>query len=74
TAWTDARWLAVEPTEGETPSTLEVRVLPARLRPGLYDAVIRVAGGARPKEVHVRLVVSAPGIPPTRLPLILREP
>ncbi|MGC8837041.1 MAG: two-component regulator propeller domain-containing protein [Anaerolineae bacterium] len=72
TARTDAPWLAVEPTEGETPGTLDVRAQPARLRPGLYDAVVQVAAQARAKEVHVRLVVSAPGIRPVRLPLVLR--
>jgi len=72
TARAEAPWLVLEPSEGETPGSFMVRALPARLQPGLYDAVIRVAGGARPKEVYVRLVISAPGIQPVRLPLVLR--
>ncbi|MGQ9567647.1 MAG: two-component regulator propeller domain-containing protein [Anaerolineae bacterium] len=72
TAWTDARWLAVEPTEGETPGILDVRISSARFRPGLYDAVVRVAGGVRRREVHVRVAVWAPGVQPLRLPLVLR--
>ncbi len=73
TAQADAPWLAVEPAEGETPGTLEIRVSPARLRPGLYDGVVQVAARARAKEVHVRLIVSAPGVRPVRLPLVLQE-
>jgi len=71
-ASTEAPWLVIEPTEGETPGTTEVYVVTEGLRPGFHDTVIWVVGGPEPREVWVRVVVSAPGVPPIELPLILR--
>jgi uncharacterized protein (TIGR03437 family) len=59
-----ADWLSLDPPYGLNETYVHVRVFPAKLSPGTYEATVTVDGGpvAGSKEIPVRLVVV--GLPP----------
>src|SRR5262245_45892585 len=59
-------WLAVSPTTGSTPATLNVSVTPGALAAGIYQGAITVtpsAAGATPQSIAVTLTVSGSSAP-----------
>jgi len=68
TASDNTSWIHLDPTEGDVPGTLTIRLDPADLDPGVYEAPITVIGTAvgvadtEVKTIEVTFVVTRPGL------------
>jgi uncharacterized protein (TIGR03437 family) len=58
-ATTGAAWLAVSPSSGNIPATVNVTASAANLAPGLYAGTVTITGGGATLAINVGLTVSS---------------